>query len=83
MICYCLTDALRIGRLPEDEWATRIRALPTACNREDCTAGGCCQTVVRDFLDAQKQCRVAKEREKTSRELEAERSRTQGRSGRR
>lgn len=82
MICYCLTDALRIGRLPEDQWLKQIRALPTACNKADCTAGGCCQTVVRDYLDAQRRCLEAKTHARVSREREAERARMPGRSGR-
>lgn len=73
-VCYCLTDALRIGRLPERQWRDEIQKLPTECGKSDCTAGGCCQTTVRTFLEGQRACRIALERMKARSQAAAARA---------
>ena len=38
---YCWPNAIRIGTLPREQWATEIAKLPETCERSDCNPPGC------------------------------------------
>lgn len=55
MIAHCMDQALRISRLPLDQWKAEIERLPDACSQPDCTLKSCRQRIT-DYMRVQYQC---------------------------
>lgn len=62
MISHCMHHAMRIAKLPLDEWPAEVKRLPDSCVFDDCTVKSC-RKRVSDYLRVQWKC--AKRLEKT------------------
>lgn len=53
----CLGNALRIGKLPMDQWKAELAKLPEVCPHADCKHGSC-RALNREYLLMQRKCRI-------------------------
>lgn len=55
-VAHCMGRALRIARLPLDQWQEQIESLPDDCDHSDCGSPRSCRKRAAEYLAVQKGC---------------------------